>query len=223
MSRMTSDEFIAELDAANHAVLDRMREMDNANAAAGQAGPPITAMLRAALRNELEATELAARWIPSTEQLDLKMALARQVGDESRHLALIADRLRALGLDPFDPDPLAQPWSPLFVYLDSLTDPVERIAAAHFTREGIALIKNEQFAQQCDERGDSETAELYREHINPDERHHHQLGRGLLVRYATDDAAQARARAAAARTLELAEETQAAAFAAKGVSRGPGC
>lgn len=220
---MTPDEFIAELDAANQAVLDRMREMDNANAAAGQAGPPIAAMLRAALRNELEATELAARWMPSTEQLDLKLALARQVGDESRHLALIADRLRALGMDPYDPDPLAQPWSPLFLYLESLTDPVARIAAAHFTREGIALVKNEQFATQCEELGDPETAALYRETINPDERHHHQLGRGLLARYAVDDDSQALARAAAARTLELAEETQAAAFAAKGVSRGPGC
>jgi len=222
IARMTTDEFIAELDAANQAVLDRMKEMDDANAAAGDA-PPIHAMLRAALRNELEATELAARWIPSTEQLDVKLALARQVGDESRHLSLIADRLRALGLDPFDPDPLAVPWSPLFQYLESLTDPVERIAAAHFTREGIALVKNEQFATLCEEQGDTETAALYRDTINEDEQHHHQLGRGLLARYAVDEASQARARAAAARTLELAEETQAAVFAKKGVARGPGC
>lgn len=220
---MKPDEFIAELDAANREVLNRMKEMDDANAAAGDDGPPITAMLRAALKNELEATELAARWMPSTEQLDLKLALARQVGDESRHLALLAERLRELGEDPFDPDPLSLPWSPLFQYLESLTDPVERIAAAHFTREGIALVKNEQFATLCEERGDEETAELYRETINADEQHHHNLGRGLLARYATDEAAQERARQAARRTLELAEETQAAAFAKKGVARGPGC
>jgi uncharacterized ferritin-like protein (DUF455 family) len=220
---MTPDEFIAELDASNQAVLDRMKEMDDANAAAGADGPPIAAMLRAALKNELEATELAARWMPSTEQLDLKLALARQVGDESRHLALLADRLRALGHDPYDPDPLSLPWSPLFQYLEGLTDPVERIAAAHFTREGIALVKNLQFAALCEERGDAETAELYRETINADEQHHHNLGRGLLKRYAVDEASQERARTAAARTLELAEETQAAAFAKKGVARGPGC
>ncbi len=219
---MTTDEFIAELDAANHAVLERMRTLDDRNAESADP-PPVSKMLRAALRNELEATELAARWIPSTGELDVKLALARQVGDEARHLQLIADRLRALGEDPFEPDTLAQPWSPLFQYLDGLTDTVERIAAAHFTREGIALVKNEQFATLCEERGDTETATLYRQTINADEQHHHELGRTLLARYATDEAAQGRARAAAARTLELAEETQAAAFAKKGVARGPGC
>ena len=219
---MTSDEFVAELDAANRIVLDRMRALDDENAKTADP-PPVSEMLRSALRNELEATELAARWMPSTAELDVKLALARQVGDESRHLQLIAGRLRELGEDPFLPDPMAQPWSPLFLYLESLSVLAARIAAAHFTREGIALIKNEQFATLCEERGDTDTARLYRESINVDERHHHDLGRTLLKRYAISPEAQAAARAAAQRTLELAEETQQAAFEKKNVARGPGC
>src|SRR5215510_4130782 len=41
--------------------------------------------LKVALKNELEAAELAAFWIPSTPEVDVKLALARQAGDEARH------------------------------------------------------------------------------------------------------------------------------------------
>lgn len=41
-------------------------------------------LLRAALRNEFEATDIAARWIPLTDDPEIKLAFARQVGDESR-------------------------------------------------------------------------------------------------------------------------------------------
>ena len=214
--------FVAELDAANRAVLDRMRAADSERAC--RAKPPaVAAMLRAALRNELEATEIAARWLPSTPLLDAKLALARQVGDEAKHFRLIAERLRALGQDPDQPDPLAAGWSPLFRYLDTLTDPVARIAAAHFTREGIACVKNAQFAEACELQGDHATAALYRDVITPDETHHHDAGRRLLLKYAATPEAQGAARAAARRTLELAEETQDAAWEQKGVARGPGC
>ena len=59
--------------------------------------------------------------------------------------------------------------------------------------------------------------------IEPDERFHHELGRSLLLRFADTAEAQERARRAAARTLELAEELQAAALRTAGIHHAPGC
>jgi hypothetical protein len=64
---------------------------------------------------------------------------------------------------------------------------------------------------------------LYRDVIQPDERHHHHLGRSLLSAYAVNEAAQLAALQAARRTLELAEEIQETARLKAGISRAPGC
>ncbi|MBI4636678.1 MAG: ferritin-like domain-containing protein [Candidatus Rokubacteria bacterium] len=180
-------------------------------------------LLRVALKNEIEATEIAARWLVTTDDVDVKLALARQVGDEAKHYRMIAERLRALGVEPASFDPLAKGYGPLFKYLDTLTSTVERVAAGQFTREGIAIVKNRQFIAFCEHAGDRETAALYRDVIEPDERYHHELGRRLLGRFATTDGAQDAARRAARRTLELAEELQRTALTTGGIHHAPGC
>jgi hypothetical protein len=118
---------------------------------------------------------------------------------------------------------MAKGYGPLFGYLDSLGTTVERVAAGQFTREAIAVVKNRQFIEFCDRVGDKDTAALYRETIEPDERYHHELGRRLLLRLATTPDAQAAARAAARRTLALAEELQKKALATAGIHHAPGC
>ena len=136
---------------------------------------------------------------------------------------MIADRLAALGFDADAFDPIAKGYGPLFAYLDTLATTVERVAAGQFTREAIAVVKNRQFIEFCLRAGDRVTAALYQDVIEPDERFHHQLGRSLLLRLASTPEAQARARRAAARTLELAEELQAAALKTAGIHHAPGC
>ena len=155
--------------------------------------------------------------------MQVKLALARQVGDEAKHYRLIADRLGALGIDASTLDPLATGYGPLFKYLDSLLTTVERVAAGQFTREAIAVVKNRQFIDFCERVGDRETAALYRDTIEPDERYHHELGRRLLLRLATTPEAQAAATRAARRTLELADELQRKALATAGIHHAPGC
>jgi len=120
-------------------------------------------------------------------------------------------------------NPLAKGWGPLFQFLDTLGAPVERVAAGQFTREAIAVVKNRQFIEFCERAGDTKTAALYRDVIEPDERYHHELGRTLLLRLATTEAAQDAARRAARRTLELAEELQTAALRTAGIHHAPGC
>ncbi|HUF90964.1 MAG TPA: ferritin-like domain-containing protein, partial [Candidatus Limnocylindria bacterium] len=163
------------------------------------------------------------RWLVATDDVFVKMAFARQAGDEAKHYRMIAERLRQLGFDPTTIDPLATGFGPLFTYLDGLTTTVERVAAGQFTREAIAVVKNRQFIEFCERAGDRDTAALYRDVIEPDERYHHELGRSLLLRLATTPQAQAAAARAAQRTLELAEELQKKALATAGVHHAPGC
>jgi 1,2-phenylacetyl-CoA epoxidase catalytic subunit len=219
---VTAAEFVAQLDADNQALLRGLAP--DATLTPEVQGPlNVPNLLKVALKNELEATEIAARWLVSTDDVAVKLAFARQVGDEAKHYRLIADRLRQLGIDPATVDPLAGGYGPLFKYLDTLTSTVERVAAGQFTREAIAVVKNRQFIEFCDRVGDKETAALYRDTIEPDERYHHELGRTLLLRLASAPEAQQAAARAARRTLELAEELQKKALATAGIHHAPGC
>jgi uncharacterized ferritin-like protein (DUF455 family) len=217
----TADLFVDELRGALTELLARLEPQ--ATLRPDDPKLDLQVLLRAALKNEIEATEIAARWIPLTDDPEIKLAFARQVGDESRHYRLIRERLSELGADLTGFNPLAKGFSPLFNYLDQLTDTVERVAAGQFAREGIALVKNAQFVALCEARGDAKTAALYRDSINPDERHHHELGERLLRRLATTPEAQRRAREAMAGTLKLAEELQSLALDQLGLHHAPGC
>jgi hypothetical protein len=219
---MTAAEFVAQLDAENQAAL-RGLEPDATLKPEIEGALNVPNLLKVALKNEIEATEIAARWLVTTDDVGVKLALARQVGDEAKHYRLIAERLGSLGIDAGTIDPLTGGYGPLFKYLDTLVTTVERVAAGQFTREAIAVVKNRQFIEFCDRVGDKDTAALYRDTIEPDERYHHELGRRLLLRLATTPEAQAAATAAARRTLALAEELQKKALATAGIHHAPGC
>jgi hypothetical protein len=217
----TAQRFVQELDAKVQAALVRIGEMSAA--ADPAAGVSIAKLLEIALKNELEASEEAAMWMATETDVEVKLALARQCGDEAKHYRLIEDRLRAHGVDPSKIDPSASGRSPMFEFLRTLETTVERVAAGQFTREALAQVRNDVFASWCEKNGDVETAKLYREVIGPDERHHHSLGRKLLLRFATTAEAQEAARRAATKTLEIAEEIQEIARLKKGIARAPGC
>ena len=217
---MDADSFLRELDelkAGRIAVI----------AGAGQtsllapAGSDPTPLLQIALANEISVCELAAAWTPGTPEMDVKIAFARQSGDEAGHFELVGDRLRALGfdLDGFHPPPA----SPLFDYLRSLSTTVERVAAGLYTLESIAYAVNENFMVFCSQLGDAETVRIYRETIQPDEQRHHRLGRQLLLKYAAGTASQARAREVVGRVLEIATSARAQAALRLGTACVPGC
>jgi len=219
---MTAEEFVRELGEENQAVLKRLDpEATLVPEVSGDLN--VLNLLKVALKNEIEATETASRWLVTTDDVDVKMAFARQAGDEAKHYRMISDRLRELGFDTRGFNPLAKGYGPLFSYLDTLRTTVERVAAGQFTREAIAVVKNRQFIEFCDRAGDEVTAALYADVIEPDERFHHELGRSLLLRFATTPQAQDLARRAAARTLALAEELQATALKTAGIHHAPGC
>jgi uncharacterized ferritin-like protein (DUF455 family) len=219
---MDAATFVEELSAANQEILSRLAPAETLVAESG-GDLRLENLLKIALRNELEATEIAARWLASTADVDVKLSFARQAGDEAKHYRLIEAHLQELGVDLSGFDPLTQGVSPLTAYLETLEDTVERVAAGQFTREAIALVKNQQFIAFCEAHGYTDTAALYRNTIQKDEEYHHLLGRQLLLRLATTLQAQDRARQAARRTLELAEELQHLALTKLGVHHAPGC
>lgn len=218
---MKAKEFVSQLERKNEEVLAKL----------GQESQPleetedinIRKFLKIALTNEMEASELAAYWMHSTPEVDVKLGLARQVGDEAKHYKLIADRLEELGEDLSDFDPLSKGYSPVFEYLKSLDNTIARVAAGQFTREAIALVKNEQFIDFCHRVGDSRTAQLYEVFIQPDETFHHRLGKRILEKYAQTDQLQIIASEASQQTLELAEELRNIAFEKSGIRSAPGC
>jgi 1,2-phenylacetyl-CoA epoxidase catalytic subunit len=183
----------------------------------------IVRRLKMALKNELEASEIAAVWIPTTPEVEVKLALARQVGDEAKHYKLIEDHLRKMGTDLSTFNPAEGGYGPMFQLLAGFQTTVERIGAAQFTRESLALKKNEQFMEFCEAAGDHATAKLYRESIQPDEEWHVHLGRTVLEKYANTPELQARARKAVEAVLDLAVKVQNKQLKEMKVSHAPGC
>lgn len=188
------DELFAQLDTQETLESETSGQLDTVT------------LLRHALRSEVEAAEIAGLWMPTTPETDVKMAFARQCGDEMRHYELILERLQELGEDPDSLETVDPSYSPLYQYLRTLQSTVERIAAAPFAREAAAKVRNAQFVDFCRSIGDQETTDLYVDIIQPDEVHHHELGCKLLARYATSDSLQTLARAAARNSLAIADE-----------------
>jgi hypothetical protein len=215
---VTSQEFVAGLVAEMQALFVRLDERETLEAeSAGRV--EVVTLLELALKRKLEAAELAGFWLPTTPEIDAKMVLGRQCGDEMKHYHLIVKRLAELGRDVGDTAPAADGFSPLYHYLKGLRGTVERIAAGPFAREAIAEVRNAQFIAFCEQVGDRETARLYREVIQPEEVLHHRLGREVLERRCTTPELQAAAAAAARSTLAIADELS--TLARKSTGLGP--
>jgi len=213
--------FLEDLDRSVKATLAGLGEASAAGAPPAELS--VAQLLSTALKKELEASEEAALWMTREEDVEVKLALARQCGDEAKHYRLIEARLRELGVDPAKISPLSGGPTPMYRYLASLETTVERVAAGQYTREALAVVHNQVFIDHCEAQGDGATARLYRDVIQPDEAHHHQMGRSILLRLAVTEEAQALARAASEKTLAIAGELQEMVRLKKGILRAPGC
>jgi 1,2-phenylacetyl-CoA epoxidase catalytic subunit len=213
-------DFVAGLMEEMNQLFNRLGEIDTLESESeGQVD--VVTLLRLALKSELEASELAGLWMPTTPEVDAKMCLAQQCGDEMKHYGMISQRLSELGEDLTDFDALADGHSPLYQYLRGLRTTVERIAAGPFTSEAIATVRNAQFVNFCRSVGDEGTARLYDEVIQPEEQHHHELGRRILEKYATTPELQELAAAAVRNTLAIADELRNLAARTTGVHNIP--
>ncbi|HUP23268.1 MAG TPA: ferritin-like domain-containing protein [Thermoanaerobaculia bacterium] len=202
MSTVPGESFVASLLAEMRGLFDRLGARE-ALESESDGRVDIPTLLRLALKSEVEAAEIAGLWMPSTLELDVKSAFARQASDEMRHYELICKRLEDLGEDP---EELVEEHSALYTYLTSLQGSVERVAAGPFAREAIAEVRNAQFIELCLANGDQITADLYVDVIQPEEVHHHELGCRLLEKYAVTEELQRQARDAMRSSLAIADE-----------------
>ncbi|MEK7367583.1 MAG: ferritin-like domain-containing protein, partial [candidate division NC10 bacterium] len=124
---MDAAAFVTELEQALDRVLRRLTPEDTLGADL-DGEPTVERLLKVALRSELEAAEIAARWMATTPGVEVKLAFARQIGDEAKHYRLIEERLRDLGVNLAGFNPLSKGYGELYLYLTTLSDMVERIA-----------------------------------------------------------------------------------------------
>jgi len=217
---VNSKQFVAGLVEEMDRLFARLGETETLESEA-EGKVDVVTLLRLALKSELEASELAGFWLPTTPEVDAKMALALQCGDEMKHYGLISQRLVELGEDLADFEPLADGHSPLYQYLRGLRTTVERIAGGPFASEAIAVVRNAQFVHFCRAVGDETTARLYDVTIGPEESHHQHLGREILEKYCTTPELQELAAAAVRNTLAIADELRNLAAKTTGVHNIP--
>ena len=210
--------FVRELLIENEGALAKL----DVDPAAASAPGHMVALLKSALKNEMEAAEIAASWVESTPETAVKLALARHAGDEARHYELLLAEATRIGMDLSGFEPLNPP-SPVLAYLQTLKTSVERVAAALVAREAMGARRNAQFmkflqANKCDG-----LVALYRDVINPDEERHHRCGCQLLAKLAASAEDQQRARSAAARLLAIGERMREVFLEKTGATVMPGC
>jgi 1,2-phenylacetyl-CoA epoxidase catalytic subunit len=212
-----SREFVSGLIEEMEGLFAQLGERQTLESEAQGQEVDVVTLLKLALKSELEASEIAALWLPSTPEIDAKIALSLQCSDEMKHYGLISDRLAELGEDLSRFEPFAEGHSPLYQYLRTLRTTVERIAAGPFASEAIAHVRNAQFVEFCRATGDGKTAELYDTIIQPEEAHHHVLGREILEKYAVTPELQEKVAAASRNTLAIADELRDLAARATGI------
>ena len=111
----------------------------------------------------------------------------------------------------------------MFQMLQHLESSLERLSAGQFTREAIALRRNEMFIAYLERHGHKAIARMYREEIQPDEEHHHKLGMSGLERLIDSEMKLIRARKAMELTLSIADEMKKAVRERTGAKTVPGC
>lgn len=133
--------------------------------------------------NEIDALHVAATWLLDAP-VDIKRMLARQVEDEARHMDLLAKRIRELGDDPGDWEPM-QGYRTLFDRCLSHRGSLPaRVTLENFGAEMIAATWSNLPMIEVFDRTDPETAALYRNVIQKDEQFHVAIGRAVIRRYA---------------------------------------
>lgn len=197
-----AESFIADFHTKNQTSLDR--HLVAFKAALGKEALEVPDFLRLVMKDVIEAAEVAALWFADCNDLEMKIGFGEQCGGAARHYRLIAARLAAVGGDPFDPR--SGGYSRFFGFLRSLQTPEERAAAGLVTLRTFNLGRLAIFAELAGERGDGDTAELFRGPLTADDRQVFDVGWRCLIANASTEESQARARRAAFRIVELAAE-----------------
>jgi len=195
------EEFLKELAADNERYYDALPSEQKTYWPSRLVGEAAIEALKTRWFNEYIGTIVLARLIEKVEHPKLKLMIARQVGDEAKHAQVCVRRVQQLGGRVEDYEPLPEQIH-MYQVLDSYEYPEQFLAAMQFTTEHEGVRRNEQALT----RFDADTAQMFRDAINPDEPFHVQLGWTGLRILCTNEEAQERARQACYGQRELHRE-----------------
>ncbi|HMF50982.1 MAG TPA: hypothetical protein VK603_20170, partial [Candidatus Saccharimonadales bacterium] len=94
-------------------------------------------VMQSRLFNELRAADLFGGWLKTTPEFDVKTTLADSAHEEMEHAALLSQRIRDLGAEPFDYKPLPAQIA-MFNAMEGLNETCERIAGFSLAGETVA-------------------------------------------------------------------------------------
>ena len=159
-------------------------------------------VMQSRLFNELRAADLFGAWLRSTPELDVKATMAESAHEEMVHAQLLSKRIRDLGAEPFDYQPLPAQTA-MFNAMEGLNETCERIAALSVAGETVANY----LIQMCLKSADvPEWIKQPYRRITEDEEGHGSAPQEFLKRYATSDQRQDRVRRAVAMRMVLFRE-----------------
>ena len=170
-------EFIRELGEENESFFGALPDTSTQYWHASMSNEEAVEALKIRWFNELRGVDVIGRFVARVPDFTLKVMVGRQVGDEAKHARYCRRRVEQLGGDVHDFRPSREQLA-FGDFLDSLIYPEEFFAAQQFTVETQSLKRNER-ALEC---FDAETAEMFRQHINPDERFHVAVGHLGLIK-----------------------------------------
>jgi len=151
---------------------------------------------------ELRAADLFGTWLRTTPELDVKATMAESAHEEIVHAQLLSKRIRDLGAEPFDYQPLPAQTA-MFNAMEGLNETCERIAALSLAGETVANY----LIQMCLKSADvPEWIKQPYRRITEDEEGHGSAPQEFLKRYATSDQHQDRVRRAVAMRMVLFRE-----------------
>jgi hypothetical protein len=159
-------------------------------------------VMKSRLFNELRAADLFGTWLKTTPEFEVKAAMAESAHEEMVHAALLAERIRKFGSDPFDYKPLPAQTA-MFNAIEGLSETCQRIAAFSLAGEAVATYLTRKSLQA--ESVPEWIKQPYRK-ITEDEEGHGSAPQKVLSRYATTDEKQDAARRAVAMRLVLFRE-----------------
>jgi hypothetical protein len=87
--------------------------------------------------NEIRAGEVFGSWLRTFQDLEVKLHFMEAVGEEGRHSQLLAERIRQLGGEPRDYQPVPGQLA-MFNFFQGLETDVERLAGFSLAGEAVA-------------------------------------------------------------------------------------
>ena len=159
-------------------------------------------IMKSRLFNEQRAADMYGSWLRTTPEFEVKAHMAESAHEEMEHAEILAERIRSMGHDPFDYQPLPAQ-SAMFNALEGMTETCQRIAGFSLAGETVAmhLIRKSLAAPSV-----PDWIKAPYKRIAEDEESHGSAPKEILDRYATTPELQDLARRAVAMRLVLFRE-----------------